>query len=195
MYEISSCMKFFLGSMYEISSSMKTFFCSMYGISSYYDRDFLIHEIFISWRFHDPYPQGGEWMQVQIAAGRFSPASPVEPCRHSSLPLLVLGMVFSCWRDAALMHSWKPLPWLWMPTIGRRLLGGNCSARFWQVVTRHFLLGRCWHLGSTLDVNTYLNDIRFGRCWHLGSTLDVNTYQKRYCFGRCQHLPKEVLLW
>ena len=75
-------------------------------------------------------PQGGEWMQVQIAAGRFSPASPVEPCRHSSLPLLVLGMVFSCWRDAALMHSWKPLPWLWMPTIGRRLLGGNCSARF-----------------------------------------------------------------
>merc|ERR1711952_513795 len=34
---------------------MKTFFCSMYEISSYYDRDFLIHEIFISWRFHDPY--------------------------------------------------------------------------------------------------------------------------------------------
>merc|ERR1711884_268273 len=37
---------------------MKTFFCSMYEISSYYDRDFLIHEIFISWRFHDPYPKG-----------------------------------------------------------------------------------------------------------------------------------------
>ena len=55
MYEISSCMKTFFGSMYEISSSMKTFFGSMYGISSYYDRDFLIHEIFISWRFHDPY--------------------------------------------------------------------------------------------------------------------------------------------
>ena len=55
MYEISSCMKTFFGSMYEISSSMKTFFCSMYEISSYYDRDFLIHEIFISWRFHDPY--------------------------------------------------------------------------------------------------------------------------------------------
>ena len=66
---------------------------------------------------------------------------------------------------------------------------------FWGLGTQHFLLGRCWHLGSTLDVNTYLNDIRFGRCWHLGSTLDVNTYQKRYCFGRCQHLPKEVLLW
>ena len=45
---------------------------------------------------------------------------------------------------------------------------------FWGLGTRHFLLGRCWHLGSTLD---------------------VNTYQKRYCFGRCQHLPKEVLLW
>ena len=55
MYEISSCMKTFFGSMYEISSSMKTFFGSMYEISSYYDRDFLIHEIFISWRFHDPY--------------------------------------------------------------------------------------------------------------------------------------------
>ena len=27
-----------------------------------------------------------------------------------------------------------------------------------QVVTRHFLLGRCWHLGSTLDVNTYLKE-------------------------------------
>merc|ERR1712209_218045 len=27
----------------------------MYEISSCYDRDFLIHEIFISWRFHDPY--------------------------------------------------------------------------------------------------------------------------------------------
>ena len=50
--------------------------------------------------------------------------------------------------------------------------------------TRHFLLDRCWHLGSTLDVNTYLNDICFGSCWHLGS-----------CFGRCQHLPKEVVLW
>merc|ERR1711940_290555 len=37
---------------------MKTFFGSMYEISSYYDRDFLIHEIFISWRFHDPYPIG-----------------------------------------------------------------------------------------------------------------------------------------
>ena len=55
MYEISSCMKTFFGSMYEISSSMKTFFGSMYELSSYYDRDFLIHEIFISWRFHDPY--------------------------------------------------------------------------------------------------------------------------------------------
>ena len=55
MYEISSYMKTFLGSMYEISSCMKTFFGSMYEISSYYDRDFLIHEIFISWRFHDPY--------------------------------------------------------------------------------------------------------------------------------------------
>ena len=60
MYEISSCMKTFFGSMYEISSSMKTFFGSMYEISSYYDRDFLIHEIFISWRFHDPYPEQGE---------------------------------------------------------------------------------------------------------------------------------------
>ena len=40
--------------MYEISSYMKTFFGSMYEISSYYDRDFLIHGIFISWRFHDP---------------------------------------------------------------------------------------------------------------------------------------------
>ena len=48
-------MKTFFGSMYEISSYMKTFFGSMYEISSYYDRDFLIHEIFISWRFHDPY--------------------------------------------------------------------------------------------------------------------------------------------
>ena len=48
-------MKTFFGSMYEISSYMKTFFCSMYEISSYYDRDFLIHEIFISWQFHDPY--------------------------------------------------------------------------------------------------------------------------------------------
>ena len=57
MYEISSCMKTFFGSMYEISSSMKTFFGSMYEISSYYDRDFLIHEIFISWRFHDPYTE------------------------------------------------------------------------------------------------------------------------------------------
>ena len=55
MYEISSYMKTFFGSMYEISSYMKTFFGSMYEISSYYDRDFLIHEIFISWRFHDPY--------------------------------------------------------------------------------------------------------------------------------------------
>ena len=49
---------------------------------------------------------------------------------------------------------------------------------FRQVATRHFLLCRCWHLGSTLD---------------------VNTYQKRYCFGRCQQLtqrlPKEILLW
>ena len=50
-YELCS----YFGSMYEISSSMKTFFGSMYEISSYYDRDFLIHEIFISWRFHDPY--------------------------------------------------------------------------------------------------------------------------------------------
>ena len=48
-----------------------------------------------------------------------------------------------------------------------------------QVVTRHFLLGRCWHLGLTLGVDTYLNDIRFGRCQHPGSTLDVNTYQSR----------------
>merc|ERR1711994_890038 len=32
----------------------------MYEISSYYDRDFLIHEIFISWRFHDPYFQPTE---------------------------------------------------------------------------------------------------------------------------------------
>ena len=45
----------YFGSMYDISSSMKIFFGSMYEISSYYDRDFLIHEIFISWRFHDPY--------------------------------------------------------------------------------------------------------------------------------------------
>ena len=58
MYEISSCMKTFFGSMYEISSSMKTFFGSMYELSSYYDRDFLIHEIFISWQFHDPYGGG-----------------------------------------------------------------------------------------------------------------------------------------
>ena len=55
MYEISSYMKTFFGSMYGISSYMKTFFGSMYEISSCYDRDFLIHEIFISWRFHDPY--------------------------------------------------------------------------------------------------------------------------------------------
>ena len=32
----------------------ENFFGSMYEISSCYDRDFLIHEIFISWRFHDP---------------------------------------------------------------------------------------------------------------------------------------------
>ena len=54
MYEISSYMKTFFGSMYGISSYMKTFFGSMYEISSYYGRDFHIHEIFISWRFHDP---------------------------------------------------------------------------------------------------------------------------------------------
>ena len=44
----------YFGSMYDISSSMKTYFGSMYESSSYYDRDFLIHEIVISWRFHDP---------------------------------------------------------------------------------------------------------------------------------------------
>ena len=38
----------------------------------------------------------------------------------------VLGMVFQCWRDGALMHSWKPLPWLWIPaTLPAPLLWGN----------------------------------------------------------------------
>ena len=50
-YELCS----YFGFMYETSSSMKTYFGSMYESSSYYDRGFLIHEIVISWRFHDPY--------------------------------------------------------------------------------------------------------------------------------------------
>ena len=59
MYEISSYMKTFFGSMYEISSYMKTFFGSMYEISSCYDRGFLIDEIMLYLimyeLFHDPY--------------------------------------------------------------------------------------------------------------------------------------------
>ena len=54
-----------------------------------------------------------------------------------------------------------------------------------QVVTRHFLLGRCWHLGLTLGVDTYLNDIRFSRCQHPVSGVIL----------RCWHLPKQYLLW
>ena len=60
MYEISSYMKTFFGSMYGISSYMKTFFGSMYEISSCYDRGFLIDEIMLYLimyeLFHDPYP-------------------------------------------------------------------------------------------------------------------------------------------
>ena len=45
--------------MYEISSYMKTFFGSMYEISSCYDRGFLIDEIMLYLimyeLFHDPY--------------------------------------------------------------------------------------------------------------------------------------------
>ena len=59
MYEISSYMKTFFGSMYEISSYMKTFFGSMYEISSCYDRGFLIDEIMLylimNELFLDPY--------------------------------------------------------------------------------------------------------------------------------------------
>ena len=66
MYELISYMKTFFGSMYEMSSYMKTFFGSMYKISSCYDRGFLIDEIFISWRFHDPYLD----MLKQIRANR-----------------------------------------------------------------------------------------------------------------------------
>ena len=59
MYEISSYMKTFFGSMYGISSYMKTFFGSMYEISSCYDRGFLIDEIMLYLimyeLFHDPY--------------------------------------------------------------------------------------------------------------------------------------------
>ena len=59
MYEISSYMKTFFGSMYEISSYMKTFFGSMYEISLCYDRGFLIDEIMLYLvmyeLFHDPY--------------------------------------------------------------------------------------------------------------------------------------------
>ena len=48
--------------MYEISSYMKTFFGSMYKISSYYDRGFLIDEIMLYLimyeLFHDPYDMG-----------------------------------------------------------------------------------------------------------------------------------------
>ena len=63
MYEISSYMKTFFGSMYGISSYMKTFFGSMYEISSCYDRGFLIDEIMLYLimyeLFHDPYSQPG----------------------------------------------------------------------------------------------------------------------------------------
>ena len=42
--------------MYSIARyKLCSYFGSMYENSSCYDRDFLIHEIFISWRFHDPY--------------------------------------------------------------------------------------------------------------------------------------------
>ena len=62
MYEISSYMKTFFGSMYGISSYMKTFFGSMYEISSCYDRGFLIDEIMLYLimyeLFHDPYLYG-----------------------------------------------------------------------------------------------------------------------------------------
>ena len=62
MYEISSYMKTFFGSMYGISSYMKTFFGSMYEISSCYDRGFLIDEIMLYLimyeLFHDPYSIG-----------------------------------------------------------------------------------------------------------------------------------------
>ena len=47
MYEISSYMKTFFGSMYGISSYMKTFFGSMYEISSCYDRGYLIDDIML----------------------------------------------------------------------------------------------------------------------------------------------------
>ena len=53
--------------MYEISSYMKTFFGSMYEISSCYDRGFLIDEIMLYLimyeLFHDPYtsPPRAEW--------------------------------------------------------------------------------------------------------------------------------------
>ena len=67
MYEISSYMKTFFGSMYGISSYMKTFFGSMYEISSCYDRGFLIDEIMLYLimyeLFHDPY-LGGEGGQA-----------------------------------------------------------------------------------------------------------------------------------
>ena len=64
MYEISSYMKTFFGSMYGISSYMKTFFGSMYEISSCYDRGFLIDEIMLYLimyeLFHDPYHRGSK---------------------------------------------------------------------------------------------------------------------------------------
>ena len=50
--------------MYEISSYMKTFFGSMYEISSCYDRGFLIDEIMLYLimyeLFHDPYHEEEE---------------------------------------------------------------------------------------------------------------------------------------
>ena len=44
--------------------------------------------------------------------------------------------------------------------------------------TWHFLLGRCWHLGLTLGVDTYQSEYHLGRCQHPVSTLDVNTFLK-----------------
>ena len=73
MYEISSYMKTFFGSMYGISSYMKTFFGSMYEISSCYDRGFLIDEIMLYLimyeLFHDPYKLGSTFMCDHCRAG------------------------------------------------------------------------------------------------------------------------------
>ena len=88
MYEISSCMKTFLGSMYEFSSCMKTFFGSMYEISSGYDRGFLIDEIMLYLimyeLFHDPY-----WK------------STILPLTKQCFPLL--GLEFFSWTRQILL--------------------------------------------------------------------------------------------